>query len=328
LSTSGSEPSSLASGDPTGPGPGAGDRRTPADGATGGGGGDDSQDDGCAIETAFARIAWAPGEGIASWVDLRSGADLLRADRRHAAFTPVHEATPTGDRSDVCAVRARMGLNRKGEDAVRSAGRLLPGRDAESGPVFAAATLDYDVAGTSIFEVELRAFKPAPRVDVAVRMHKECTWAPENVYLSLPFAPPRPWELWLDKAGAEIRPRIDQIPGTLVDYYAVQGGFAVVGADLGVAVSMLDNHLLQLGPLEWDERRLAGDPALEGDPAHAYAWLMTNYWETNFAAGLGGFYEFRYSITWGAELRDHALALRAVRDGGRGIVCFRLSDVR
>jgi hypothetical protein len=221
-----------------------------------------------------------------------------------------------------------MGLNRKGDGVARSAGQLLGARELEAGPVFAGATLDYDVAGTSVFEVELRALVLEARVDVAVRMHKECTWAPENVYLSLPFAPSGPRELWLDKSGAEIRPRVDQIPGTLVDYYAVQGGFAVVGTDLGVAVSMLDNHLLQLGPLDRAERRLAGDAALEDDPAHAHAWLMTNYWETNFAAGLGGFYEFRYSITWGAELRDPATALRAVRDGSRGIVCFRLSDAR
>jgi hypothetical protein len=56
-----------------------------------------------------------------------------------------------------------------------------------------------------------------------------------------------------------------------------------------------------------------GDPRLEDDPAHAYAWLMTNYWETNFGADLGGFHEFRFTVEsrrgareprqWGDELR-------------------------
>ena len=196
----------------------------------------------------------------------------------------------------------------------------------ESGPVFARAVLGYDVPGTSVYEVELTALKDEPRVDVAVRMHKESTWEPENVYVSLPFAPPGPHELWLDKAGAPVRPRIDQIPGTLTDYYSVQGGFAVIGAELGVAVSMLDNHLLQLGPLEHGDRLLAGDPALDDDPAHAYAWLMTNYWETNFSAALGGFYEFRYSVSWGRDLRDPDAALTRVRDACRDITCFRLRE--
>lgn len=29
---------------------------------------------------------------------------------------------------------------------------------------------------------------------------------------------------------------------------------------------------------------------------------MNNYWETNFKATLGGFYEFRYYIAWGMSL--------------------------
>jgi hypothetical protein len=53
---------------------------------------------------------------------------------------------------------------------------------------------------------------------------------------------------------------------------------------------------------------------------------MTNYWETNFAAELGGFYEFRYSVAWGPELRDRDRALRRVKQGCRAITCFRLGD--
>jgi hypothetical protein len=279
-----------------------------------------------ALETPFVRIAWEPGDGIVEWRDLRSDAGLIRADRRDAPLTPVHEVTPLAGRDDVCATRARMGLNRKGQGVVRTAGRLTACGGVETGAVFAGVTLGYDVPGMSVCEVELRALVDEPRVDVAVRMHKESTWAPENVYVSLPFAPDGRGVLWLDKAGAPMRPRFDQIPGTLTDYYAVQGGFAVVGAENGVGVAMLDNHLLQLGPLEHGERLLAGDPALGDDPAHAYAWLMTNYWETNFSAGLGGFYEFRYSIMWGPELGDRDRALRRVQDACRGITCFRLRD--
>ena len=65
---------------------------------------------------------------------------------------------------------------------------------------------------------------------------------------------------------------------------------------------MPDQHLLQLGPLAHGERLLMGDPRLAADPAFAYAWLMTNYWETNFAADLGGFHEFRYALRWGPEV--------------------------
>ena len=219
-----------------------------------------------------------------------------------------------------------MGLNRKGEDAVRSSGCLVGSRPLQDGEVFVSARLDYGVAGCSLFLVELTAYLDAPRVDVSVRMHKDSVWEPENVYLSLPFGSGSPGDvLWLGKAGAAIRPRVDQIPGTLTDFYTLQEGFALVSDDHGLAVATPDSPLLQLGALEHGGRPLAGDPELTDDPAHPYGWLMTNYWETNFAAELGGFYEFRYSVMWGSELADETAALSACGDASGGILCYRLA---
>ena len=277
------------------------------------------------LETPFVRITWAPGDGIVGWVDTALSRELLRPDRRHAAFTPVHEVTPMHGRDDVWPVRGKMELNRKGENAVRSSGCLVGSDGVEAGSVFVSTSLDYGVPGASLYTVELRAYMDEPRVDVAIRMHKDSVWEPENVYLSLPFTAGTPdAQLWLDKSGAAVRPRIDQIPGTLTDFYSIQGGFAIVSEGYGVAIASPDSHLIQLGPLEHGVRLLSGDPALADDPAHAYAWLMTNYWETNFAAELGGFYEFRYSVMWGGGLADEASALSACRDACLDIRCLRL----
>jgi len=278
------------------------------------------------LVTPFVRIAWAPGDGIVSWLDRALSRELLRRDRRHAAFTPVHEVTPVSGPDDAWPVRGKMELNRKGENAVRSSGCLVGSSGIETGDVFVSTSLDYGVPGVSLYTVELRAYLDEPRVDVAVRMHKDSVWEPENIYLSLPFTTGMPdAQLWLDKAGAAVRPRVDQIPGTLTDFYSIQEGFAVVSEGYGVAIATPDSHLLQLGALEHGPRLLAGDPALADDPAHPYAWLMTNYWETNFAAELGGFYEFRYSIMWGDELADEISALRACRDANWGVRCLRLA---
>ena len=69
-----------------------------------------------------------------------------------------------------------------------------------------------------------------------------------------------------------------------------------------------------------------GDPRLAGDPAHLYSWVMTNYWETNFAAELGGFHQYRYSVMWGDELADPGAAVGACAAANSGITCFRLAD--
>ena len=189
-----------------------------------------------------------------------------------------------------------MVLNRKGANAVQCAGRLVRS-EAVRGEVFERTTLEYEVAGCDWFEVKIARHES--RADVSVRMHKLGTWEPENLYLALPFGS---GQLWLDKSGAEVRPRIDQIPGTLTDFYAVQAGAAWLRDGFGIALSMPDQHLIQLGPLAHGERLLMGDPRLADDPAFAYAWLMTNYWETNFAADLGGFHEFRYTVRWGPDV--------------------------
>ena len=61
-------------------------------------------------------------------------------------------------------------------------------------------------------------------------------------------------------------------------------------------------------------RMLADNSLPERRGRDAFSWLMTNYWETNFDASLGGFHEFRYRIRWGADLADPRTALAACRE--------------
>ncbi len=254
------------------------------------------------LVTEHVEIGWRRGQGLILWRDPHSGEDLARDDCPHGPFTLIRELTPCPAPADLAQVRGAMGLNRKGVDVVRDPARLRGARAGDDGPVIVSAVLDWEVDGLRACEVELAAHRGLPRVDVTVRLHKESLREPENLYLALPFTIGRRPELRLDKAGAAPRPRRDQIPGTLTDYYAVQGGFALDDGERALAVAMPDGHLLQLGPLNPGERLLAGDPRLRDDPAHAYAWLMTNYWETNFAAASGGCHAFRFTVAWGPEL--------------------------
>ena len=276
------------------------------------------------LVTDHVEIGWRRGLGLILWRDPLSGEDLARDDCPHGPLTLVRELTPCLTPDEQASVRGAMGLDRKGADVVRDIARLRRARAGDSGAVLTSAVLEWEVAGLRTCEVELCAHRRLPRVDVTVRLHMESRREPENLYLALPFTIGRDPELRLDKAGAAPRPRRDQIPGTLTDYYAVQGGFALSDGERGLVVAMPDGHLLQLGSLHPGERLLAGDPRLRDDPAHPYAWLMTNYWETNFAAELGGFHAFRFTVAWGPELADAA----AVSDSCLALVtdpwCLRL----
>ncbi|MDO3412520.1 glycoside hydrolase [Saccharibacillus sp. CPCC 101409] len=273
------------------------------------------------IESEHVRIAWRRGEGIVSWIDKRTSREMIDFGQEHGAFTPVYEVTQP-EHGDQMTVRRIMGRNRKGMNVRRSAGTLVGVKEIANGSLYAVVELTYLTEGMSHYSLFLKVFGGQPRVDAAVRMHKNSVWEPENVYISLPFAAGDGGRLWLDKAGAGVRPGIDQIPGTLTDFYCIQDGLALVGEGGGLALATPDTPLIQTGPLEFGQRKVHGQQTEEERPS-LYAWALTNYWETNFKATLGGFYEFRYTLQWGEEFGEAESAFRANRSVNTGTVAFR-----
>jgi hypothetical protein len=154
-------------------------------------------------------------------------------------------------------------------------------------------------------------------MDISARFHKESVWNPENVYLALPFTPggSGPVTLFADKPGGLVRPWKDQIPGTCLDYSSVQAGIAWQDNERSLLLAVPDTPLVQWGTLDYGPRKVHTQQTSDAQP-EAYAWLMTNYWETNFKATLGGFYEFQYHISAGGRLsaEDMAAALQALNE--------------
>ncbi len=285
---------------------------------------------GVRLVTPSTAIACEAPIGVTRWIDRGTGRSLLRRDAPHPPFTPVYEVTPVEPVDDAAAqVRARgaMGRNRKGRDVRRCVGELIDAQLVEAGPLYTTARLRFRVEGVELYHVLLAAWADLPRVDVAVRMNKQSAWSPENLYVALPLGTGLDGqELWLDKAGAMVRPWRDQLPDTLTDFYSVQEGFCWRAEGFGLVVSTPDTPLLQLGPLEHGQRRLMGHPGLSDAPMHAYGWLMTNYWETNFEASLGGFYEFRYRVEWGEHLAEPGASLARCRALNLGLPSFRVDE--
>ncbi|AWP28599.1 glycoside hydrolase [Paenibacillus sp. Cedars] len=252
------------------------------------------------IESDSFRIEWEINTGITAWIDKTRSTDLLDDARRHGPFTPVYEVTPAQDEhspSQICATRARMGRNRKGTHVQRDAGRLIRVNVLDNGPLFALIELVFEVKGLSYYALHIKLFANQPRAEVSVRFHKDSVWLPENVYVALPFSMGPEAELYVEKAGCHIRPWKDQIPGSCIDYTSAQEGIFWHSAQdrEALAVSMTDTPLVQLGTLEHTPRQLHTMQSADSRP-YTYAWILTNYWETNFKATLGGFYEFRYAV--------------------------------
>ncbi|MFA6289543.1 MAG: hypothetical protein WC661_19355 [Opitutaceae bacterium] len=278
--------------------------------------------DATGVETPSLRLAFNTTGEITSLVDKHSGVELLQPGREHAPFTPVYEITPAEGRSQD-DLRRSFGRNRKGANVRRCSGtprtpRFPSGRESRI-PV----EIDYTLEGVVWLTVLLFVWRDLPRIDVVVRLQKTSVWDPENLYLALPFAVPE-GEFWIDKPGGALRPWRDQLPDTLTDWFCVQEGFASCGPDLGLVVATPDSPLLQLGPLDFGKRRLMGHPGLLTEAARPYSWLMTNYWETNFDASLGGFHEFSYRIEFGRHLADPERAIHHCGVLSQGLKSFRV----
>ncbi len=273
------------------------------------------------IESPFVSIAWKAGVGIVSWVDKLTGKELIDSKQAYGAFTPVYEMTKA-EQDDQMTVRRIMGRNRKGMNVERSVGVLSSIKEITNGPIYGIVELQYQIKGMSFFSLFIKVYKGLARVDVSVRIHKDSVWDPENVYISLPFTQGENDELWFEKAGALVRPGKDQIPGTCTDFYCIQEGLAFVSPEGGLLIATPDTPLMQTGPLEYGTRLVHGQQT-EEDKTDLYAWVLTNYWETNFKATLGGFYEFRYMLQWGAHIDSAEKVVEICHSLNTGTVSYR-----
>lgn len=248
------------------------------------------------IENEYFRIEMKRPFGITRIFDKKKGEELLRENE--IAFRPVYEVTPLQLGDDYMTVRRNMGRNRKAVYTKRDFGELTDIRILENGMLYAQVELDYRLDGTQLCSIILTAYKSIPRITIDLRLHKDSVWEPENLYLSLPFAK-KGKMTYMDKAGAVFRPRIDQIPGTCTDFYAVQNGAVFVGKEGAVMLVVKDTPLLAMGSLESRPVKLMGEGSPNADKL--YSWAMNNFRETNFKACLAGFYQFRYILQMTGE---------------------------
>ena len=273
------------------------------------------------IKTPYLWIRWELGRGITSIYDRKKDSELISREDE-TAFEPIYEETTI--RTDACTERRIMGRNRKAMHTLRDFGRLADVRVTDFGPVMSRVILTYQVRGCRSAELILTTYHDLARLDVEFRVHKESRLEPENLYLALPFERPEAM-LYADKTGCVFRPRVDQIPGTCTDYYETQNAVAWIRDESSLVVELPDAPMISMGSLLPHDIRLAGDP-MQKNTDRVYSWVMNNFWETNFKASLGGFYQFRYSLRL-MDSGDPEACFAEARADNAGVLCYTSFDV-
>lgn len=267
------------------------------------------------IDTTYFHIETDGEKGIREIVWRKDRSSLLRKHYMVTAFNGIYEKTEMD--CGPCNTRRNMGRNRKSRATERSYGKVLNRRISGDGPVSITLRIDYKLEGTEIYSVFYRIYKEIPKIRITVIVHKTSKWEPENLFISLPFSAGDENILYFDKTGCIIRPGLDQLPGTCQDFYLLQNAVSWMGTDKSVSVILRDAPLVYLGKLEAKKIQLCNGKDIEHNREELFSWPMNNFWETNFKADLGGFYEFRYDLVVREQERPEKLfsALKAQNEG-------------
>ena len=260
------------------------------------------------FENDFFRLEYAVDRGLCSLYDKQAGRELL-PQGGIPFFTPVYERTPVreGGPCPVEAERRILGRNVRGVHAVQAFAAPRQVVCEQRGPVFTTLCLKCEMPGTVRCDVVIKLYERLPRIDFALELGKTLSTDIESVYLPLTLDVPGS-ELWVRKGGREaMRPGVDQLPGTGMEYTMTDDGLAWLGADGGFALAARDVPLVYFGELAHHPIRLC-----ENDPADnrrsVYSWVMNNTWETNFKLDLSGFARFDYTL-WRTEKADPDAAM-------------------
>lgn len=247
------------------------------------------------IETERFAVRTDGVKGIASITDRKTGREIAGAGGRYTPFTLLYKVTPTS--GPVNSFRRRMGRRRETVNTREYAARPKRFAITEPGAVSVTLHIEYELEGTDGCSLDLRVYRKLPRMDACVRIRKKSCLDPEEIQLVLPFTTDGDNETWIDKTGCVIRPGIDQLPGTCQAFWCLQNGILRRGRSFDLLIASPDVPLVSFGEGEKGPVTLCDGQNTKLNQAEIRSRIMNNYWETNFAADLGGWHEFRYVIT-------------------------------
>lgn len=125
-------------------------------------------------------------------------------------------------------------------------------------------------------------------VNLEFRMNRRSNFNPEVLFLQFDAVRCEGMP-WISNAGVKFRPEVDQLPGSCMDFYAVDGW---VHYPNGWLLNSVDSALVTFGTTSVVARKTTTD----GPVNKIYVRLFDNIWDTNFGANACGMMRFRFNI--------------------------------
>ena len=181
-------------------------------------------------------------------------------------------------------------------------------------PFGVVARLESQGVNTPKIETEVILFNGQKKIEFINRVHKTEVYTKEAVYFAFPFAMEHP-QFRYEIQNGFVDPSRDQMPGAGKEWFSVQHWVAAEEGGVTAALVPVDASLVCLG----DIFRATWPKQFGQRPGTIFSYVMNNYWDTNYAAGQGGDFTFRYVLTSGDHLQPARPEPPGVgRDDARG----------
>lgn len=186
----------------------------------------------------------------------------------------------------------------------------------DAGPLLATLRIESEAAGVRRLLRRVSLAAGSDTVDIENTLEKIAVRSKESAHMAFPFAVDG-GVFRADEGGAVVTIERDQLPGSCRDFIGVHSAIDVSNNLRGVALLSLDAPVIELAALT-DERPSAGNQRAwraHVPPGTAvYAYLLNNYWHTNYKADQEGLMTFRFAI-WPHGPFDPAALRRFGADG-------------
>jgi len=150
---------------------------------------------------------------------------------------------------------------------------------------------------TPHIETEIILFNGQKKIEFVNHVHKTEVYTKEGVYFAFPLAMGHP-EFSYETQNGSVDPSRDQLPGAGKEWFSVQHWVAADEDGVIAALVPVDASLVCLGDI------VRGTWPAKFSPRSGtiFSYVMNNYYFTNYAAGQGGDFNFRYVFTSGKNL--------------------------
>jgi alpha-mannosidase len=150
---------------------------------------------------------------------------------------------------------------------------------------------------TPELETEILLFNDVKKIEFRYRVHKKYTTDKEGLYFAFPVAVSTPEFAYATQQGW-VDPSRDLMKGASLEWFNIQYWMAAHDPHVAVGIVPIDTPLASFG----DINRGTWPGVFRPKSGTLFSYAMNNYWHTNYRAGQGGVFTFRYALTSAASV--------------------------